>query len=161
MQEVEKHNTEGDLWVVINDQVWDLTEFAAEGHPGGNLPLKKAAGKDASNVFNPLHPPGTIETALHNSSLSSSALVGKIDPTTIKKVERPEQGETISVKADSADEKIDLGMIVGLPDFTVCLFVAVLMEIFFSLGLLVRRQQRGRSFLPKHLPTILLEVPTR
>ncbi|CED83134.1 mitochondrial cytochrome b2- [Phaffia rhodozyma] len=118
MEEVEKHNTEDDLWIVLNGEVWDLTEFAAEGHPGGNTPLARAAGRDASNVFNPLHPPGTIETALSNASLPETALVGRINPATVKKIERPEQGEVIPVKADKAEEKIDLGMVIGLPDFT-------------------------------------------
>lgn len=32
MSEVEKHNDpHGDLWVVINDQVWDLTEVSQSG----------------------------------------------------------------------------------------------------------------------------------
>lgn len=36
---------------------------------------------------------------------------------TIKSVGRPEQGESIDVKKDKAEEKVDLAMIVGLPDF--------------------------------------------
>ena len=55
MSEVEKHNNpDGDLWVVINDQVWDLSDFI-ESHPGGEDPLKRAAGRDGSALFNSLH----------------------------------------------------------------------------------------------------------
>lgn len=73
MAEVETHNKEGDLWVVMNGDVWDLTEVDPsrllagsianpadtrflpraqffEAHPGGATPLLKAAGRDASNV---------------------------------------------------------------------------------------------------------------
>lgn len=64
-----------------------------------------------------MHPPGTLESALSNGSLSSFALVGRVDPLTIKSVGRPEQGESIDVKKDKAEEKVDLAMIVGLPDF--------------------------------------------
>lgn len=33
-QEVATHNDPGDCWLVIEGQVWNLTEFAPE-HPGG------------------------------------------------------------------------------------------------------------------------------
>ncbi len=34
-QEIRKHNTPEDCWIVIDDQVWDVTNFAPE-HPGGS-----------------------------------------------------------------------------------------------------------------------------
>jgi L-lactate dehydrogenase (cytochrome) len=34
VEEVSKHNSLEDLWIVIDDLVYDLTEFAPE-HPGG------------------------------------------------------------------------------------------------------------------------------
>jgi hypothetical protein len=33
-QEILKHNITEDLWIVVDDTVYDLTEFAPE-HPGG------------------------------------------------------------------------------------------------------------------------------
>lgn len=35
VQEIGKHNTSSDCWLVINGQVWDLTDFL-EQHPGGS-----------------------------------------------------------------------------------------------------------------------------
>lgn len=35
VQEIAKHNTSSDCWLVINGQVWDLTDFL-EQHPGGS-----------------------------------------------------------------------------------------------------------------------------
>jgi cytochrome b involved in lipid metabolism len=32
--EVAQHNKEDDFWLIINDEVWDMTEFQ-EDHPGG------------------------------------------------------------------------------------------------------------------------------
>jgi L-lactate dehydrogenase (cytochrome) len=33
-QEIRKHHTPEDCWIVLDDQVWDVTTFAPQ-HPGG------------------------------------------------------------------------------------------------------------------------------
>jgi cytochrome b involved in lipid metabolism len=33
--EIKKHDREDDCWIVINDTVWDITDFIPS-HPGGN-----------------------------------------------------------------------------------------------------------------------------
>ncbi|KAL1409185.1 hypothetical protein Q8F55_006015 [Vanrija albida] len=54
--EVEKHNKDGDLWVVIDSTVYDLSKFA-KLHPGGLSVLldEDVAGMDATTVFFSLH----------------------------------------------------------------------------------------------------------
>merc|ERR1719301_262995 len=59
LAEVAKHNTEQDCWVVVNDQVLDVTSFLKD-HPGGELAIVTFAGKDASEEFNMIHPPDVI-----------------------------------------------------------------------------------------------------
>merc|ERR1719161_2922427 len=59
MDEVSKHNTKSDCWVVVNDQVLDVTSFLKD-HPGGELAIVTFAGKDASEEFNMIHPPDVI-----------------------------------------------------------------------------------------------------
>jgi len=49
--EVEKHSKINDLWVVIFDEVYDVTEFQAE-HPGGVFVFRDYGGKDVSFGFN-------------------------------------------------------------------------------------------------------------
>lgn len=60
--ELSQHNSmENGVWIAINNQVYDLTEFITK-HPGGAAILLKNAGKDASGIFNRLHPINVIDT---------------------------------------------------------------------------------------------------
>merc|ERR1712048_1085328 len=59
MEEVAKHTTKTDCWVVVSGQVLDVTKFLGE-HPGGELAILTFAGKDATEEFNMIHPPDVI-----------------------------------------------------------------------------------------------------
>ena len=50
--DVAKHNTPTDLWIIINNKVYDITAFI-EKHPGGNEVLIERAGKPTIHIFNP------------------------------------------------------------------------------------------------------------
>ena len=77
MQEVERHNTPDDCWVVINGNVYDLTTFHGE-HPGGAEVITNNAGKDVSKLFNPVHPKDIIQRML-----SPEACIGVLDEKTV------------------------------------------------------------------------------
>ncbi|KAK9460701.1 acyl-CoA dehydrogenase/oxidase [Lipomyces oligophaga] len=49
-EDVSKHGSEESLWVIIDENVFDLTKFQSE-HPGGKKILKRVAGQDASKMF--------------------------------------------------------------------------------------------------------------
>jgi len=60
LNEVAKHNTEQDCWVVINGRVLNATSFLPD-HPGGKRSILLYAGKDASEEFNMLHEKNVID----------------------------------------------------------------------------------------------------
>jgi len=52
---VRKHSTpEKGLWIIIDNAVYDVTEFAAT-HPGGPDLIRIAAGRDCTDLFNSYH----------------------------------------------------------------------------------------------------------
>merc|ERR1719207_150035 len=59
MEEVAKHTTKTDCWVVVSGQVLNVTSFLSQ-HPGGELAILTFAGKDATEEFNMIHPPDVI-----------------------------------------------------------------------------------------------------
>ena len=50
LNEVKKHNTKDNSWMIINNKVLDVTHWI-DRHPGGNI-IMKGIGKDATNYFN-------------------------------------------------------------------------------------------------------------
>lgn len=58
-EEVAKHNSESDCWVIVKNVVLDLTSFLSE-HPGGKESIVKFAGQDATTSFDMLHEDNVI-----------------------------------------------------------------------------------------------------
>ncbi|GAA6060003.1 hypothetical protein JCM10212_001161 [Sporobolomyces blumeae] len=99
-QDVAKHNSADDLWMVIDGKVYDLTDFAPN-HPGGTRILLKYAGKDATEEYEPIHPPGTIEEAL-----PPEKHLGPVDPATVERVvERVQPPTNRAASSTNADAR--------------------------------------------------------
>merc|ERR1712050_156866 len=60
LEEVAKHCTKDDCWIVLNGKVFDVSGFLKD-HPGGSLPIMACAGRDATSDFNLVHPPNLID----------------------------------------------------------------------------------------------------
>ncbi|XP_020091337.1 cytochrome b5 isoform X2 [Ananas comosus] len=76
MEEVSKHNTNDDCWIVVNGNVYDVTMYLDE-HPGGDDVLLAATGKDATEDF---------EDAGHSKTardLMQEYFIGELDTTTL------------------------------------------------------------------------------
>lgn len=52
--EVKKHNKEDDVWIIVNDKVYDCTEYL-ELHPGGIESITMNGGMDATEDFVAIH----------------------------------------------------------------------------------------------------------
>ncbi|KAK4697762.1 hypothetical protein P7C71_g340, partial [Lecanoromycetidae sp. Uapishka_2] len=65
-EEIAKHNNDKDCWVIIHGRAYDVTEFKEE-HPGGKSIILKWAGKDATETYEPIHPPDTLDKFLEKS----------------------------------------------------------------------------------------------
>jgi cytochrome b involved in lipid metabolism len=49
--EVAKHNTISDCWMIINNKVYDVSNYAS-AHPGGVQSVANYCGKEATEAFN-------------------------------------------------------------------------------------------------------------
>ncbi|QDS76667.1 hypothetical protein FKW77_000150 [Venturia effusa] len=75
--EVSTHNSPQSCWVILYNKVYDVTSFLSE-HPGGSKIILKLSGTDATDEYDPVHPPGTLE-----ESLPASACLGTVDTATL------------------------------------------------------------------------------
>jgi cytochrome b involved in lipid metabolism len=65
MEEVVKHNTATDNWMVVRGVVYDVTHFQ-KFHPGGDTILAKYAGRDVSEIYDAFHKWVNAESMLQN-----------------------------------------------------------------------------------------------
>lgn len=87
-----------------------VTDFL-EAHPGGAKVILRNSGKDATTLYAPIHPKGTIE-----NNLPPECHLGAVDPTTLPDIQEEESDEQRRVR--SAREHIPpLGAMVSLEDF--------------------------------------------
>ena len=62
--EVAKHNTNDDCWVIISGKVYDLSEWAPH-HPGGAGIARMYAGKEATAEFGNYHSAEAVQHMAH------------------------------------------------------------------------------------------------
>merc|ERR1712048_361274 len=91
-EEVAKHNTAADCWVILDGKVLNVTSFLKE-HPGGELAIVTFAGKDATEEFNMIHPPDVI------GKYAPDAVIGMVGDGPKKKEKK------VKAKAGGANSK--------------------------------------------------------
>ncbi|KAI9347176.1 acyl-CoA dehydrogenase/oxidase [Zopfochytrium polystomum] len=88
--EVASHNKDGDLWIIIDAVVYDVSDFAAL-HPGGESVLLDVAGKDCTDEFYGLHRHAVLQKfgpkyAVGVVSGESPKVLTKVQPGDISRV---------------------------------------------------------------------------
>lgn len=83
-EEVAKHNSRESCWVIVHGRAYDVTEFLPE-HPGGPKIILKYAGKDATEEYEPIHPPDTLD-----KFLDKKKHLGEVDMNTVEQEEKAE-----------------------------------------------------------------------
>ena len=51
LDEISKHNKPNDMWIILKDCVYDISNFK---HPGGDI-IKGVVGQDATSIFITTH----------------------------------------------------------------------------------------------------------
>jgi len=110
LDEVRKHNSSDDAWLVVNNVVWDVADFASY-HPGGEEVIIRYFGRDASDIYNEFHGPGLI-----GEFLKEEKKVGKLSVTQAQSRNAPQQQQSPQ-KAKVRAELPDLQEILNLNDF--------------------------------------------
>ncbi|XP_042040789.1 cytochrome b5-like [Salvia splendens] len=95
-EEVSKHNTTGDCWVVIHGKVYDVTRFLDE-HPGGDeVLLNASSGMDATVEFE------DVSHTDYARELMKDFLIGKIDENTLPNMQKKFTRHDASLSNDSS-----------------------------------------------------------
>jgi cytochrome b involved in lipid metabolism len=77
LQEVQKHNTEVDVWIVVNNRVDDCTEYL-DLHPGGVESITINAGDNATEDFAAIH-------SAKATKMLEKYYIGDLDPASVPK----------------------------------------------------------------------------
>lgn len=99
------------LWVVIKGEVYDVTEFV-DNHPGGRNIILKNAGKDVTDLYEPIHPPTALE-----ENLDESCYIGQVDPATVQIVQADQESEKDRKRRLARENLPSLGSVLNLDDF--------------------------------------------
>mmetsp|Transcript_73159 Transcript_73159/g.116656 ORF Transcript_73159/g.116656 Transcript_73159/m.116656 type:complete len:148 (+) Transcript_73159:107-550(+) len=106
--EIRKHNTEEDLWVVLHGRVFDVTEFQID-HPGGPDVLQDIAAQDATQEF---------ESIMHTKKARNMArchLIGKVKGaklTSMKQQDDSKQWDEKEIEPTSMNTIVTIGILV-------------------------------------------------
>ena len=95
--------------MILYGKVYDVTSFLPN-HPGGSKIILQLAGTDATEEYDPIHPPGTLE-----DSLPGSACLGTIDESTLPKADKaPAREESAEEVLPSVEDCLNIDEIEAL-----------------------------------------------
>ncbi|THH02863.1 hypothetical protein EW026_g75 [Hermanssonia centrifuga] len=81
LKQVAEHNSPKSCWVIIKNKVYDVTDFLPD-HPGGSKIILKYAGTDATEAYEPIHPPDALD-----KNLSPEKHLGELDTASASQIQ--------------------------------------------------------------------------
>ncbi|KAI5818054.1 acyl-CoA dehydrogenase/oxidase [Pyronema omphalodes] len=105
--EVAEHKTPESLWIVVDEDVYDVTKFA-DSHPGGKKILQRVGGKDASKQFWKYHNESILNK--YKKDLLIGSLDSKVAAAAPKAAETPKVEKKVvkEVKKEEDNEPLEL-----------------------------------------------------
>ncbi|KAL5598622.1 hypothetical protein BROUX41_003454 [Berkeleyomyces rouxiae] len=103
-QDVAEHNTKNDIWMVIDNKVYDCTKFMDE-HPGGEEVLLDVAGQDATEAFDDVG---------HSDEARESLDVMLVGQLKLQPGEKGPKKSSASTSGSSSESGLGLGMYLGV-----------------------------------------------
>ena len=91
--EISRHNTKDDCWVVVDGVVYDMTEFL-DDHPGGKRLPVKHSGRDVTEIWNSFH---GKQCRLVPAACSALVDASSLPPCTASWSEEPPKEPTVYV----------------------------------------------------------------
>jgi cytochrome b involved in lipid metabolism len=105
-EEVAAHDKPGDVWIIVNNKVIDVSEFV-KTHPGGEAAIMAFAGKDASVEWNMIHKPDFLEVHVPDKILGELGKGGGGPPK--KAVAAPPPDPKPAAEGDKSTPLLDKG----------------------------------------------------
>ncbi|KAF2168751.1 hypothetical protein M409DRAFT_20769 [Zasmidium cellare ATCC 36951] len=110
--DVRSHASRDSCWVIIDGNVYDVTDFL-DHHPGGANTILRHAGKDATAEYEPVHPEGTLD-----AHLPKDKHLGPVDFTQERESEKAAPTPSID-KKPSGPKQNPLSVLQNLDDFEI------------------------------------------
>ncbi|KAH8668914.1 oxidoreductase [Xylariales sp. PMI_506] len=109
--EVQQHASRQSCWIIIDNAVYDVTDFV-DLHPGGDSVLLNYAGKDATDAFTPIHAEDTLQ-----KYLQPHHRLGNVPPVEIL-LESEHSGQIV-LPEKVKSKRPKLSSIISISDFEV------------------------------------------
>ena len=131
LSEVKLHNKITSCWIIINDRVYDITEYIDE-HPGGQHILLQYAGKDATEAFEQV---GHSSKAYHELN---KYVIGRVVGTKVELIQSVKQTRALKNLITHEDK---IGMI---PHVHKALGLFCLFHYLYRFGYCILRLLKGK-----------------
>jgi L-lactate dehydrogenase (cytochrome) len=87
LEQVAQHTTTSSCWVIVQNKVYDVTDFLFD-HPGGANVILRYGGKDATAAYVPIHPSDALD-----KNLAPEKHLGTLDSESIRRLKESEKNK--------------------------------------------------------------------